>query len=381
MKREVLLLLVIVLVLVQIGVLMVYSASIVRAVDAASDYSFRYLIGQLLRVALGIIAFAIGASFDYHRYKNRFILLSAFAFVTLLLIAVLFVEEKTNETHRWFTFHGVSLQPSDFVKPLVIILLAVKLSENQKHIKSFWRGFVPPLATTLFLTFLIAIEPDIGTPFVIGCTALFMVMLAGARWIHLFQSGLAGMGLITLYVLKYPHALDRVKDWAIALIDPMKYRSDESYQLIQSLWAFAQGGVFGLGPGAGQQKLHYLYAAESDFIFAICGEELGLIGTLAIVFLFALFFIIGMRLAVCAPDLMGALLAAGVVFLITFQATVSMGVTTGLLPTKGITLPFISAGGTSLVTILFLVGVLVNVGIQSVKREDSEPVALCVQGS
>ncbi|HOJ33852.1 MAG TPA: FtsW/RodA/SpoVE family cell cycle protein [Candidatus Hydrogenedentes bacterium] len=381
MKKEVLLILMIVLVLVQVGILMVYSASIVRAVESSADYSLMYLLGQLIRVGLGVIAFAVGASFDYHRYKKRIILLPTFAFVTLLLLAVLFVEEKTNETHRWFTFHGISLQPSDFVKPLVIILLAVKLSENQKHIKSFWRGFVPPLATTLFLTFLIAVEPDIGTPFVIGLTALFMVMLAGASWLHLAQSGLAGVGLITLYVLKYPHALDRVKDWVITLIDPMKYRSDESYQLIQSLWAFAQGGVFGLGPGAGQQKLHYLYAAESDFIFSICGEELGLIGTLAIVFLFASFFIIGMRLAVCAPDLMGALLAAGIVFLITFQATVSMMVTTGLLPTKGITLPFISAGGTSLVTVLFLIGVLINVGIQSVKQEESEPIALCVQGS
>ncbi len=378
MEKNVVFLLAVVMALVLLGILMVYSASIIRAENASGWGSYKYLIGQVARVALGLVAFFFAVRFDYHKYQNRTLLILGFVVVVAALGGVLLWGTGPYGTKRWFNVFGLSVQPSDFAKPLVLILLAVKLSENQKQIKHFFTGFVPPLATTLFISFLIALEPDIGTPFVLGSTAILLVMMAGARWIHLFQSGLAGVALVGLYVNTYPHASDRLQGWLYTLIDPMKYRSGETYQLIQSLWAFAQGGIWGVGPGGGQQKLHYLYAAESDFIFAVCGEELGLIGTLLIALLFASFLILGMRIALSAPDLMGALLAAGIVTLITFQSVVSMGVTTGLLPTKGITLPFISSGGSSLVTVLFLSGILINIGMQAVPSEDVQKLAVCV---
>ena len=365
MKRETVFLLTIVGALVLVGVLMVYSVSTVRSGEEGGAFTYDYLIAQLARVGIGIAALVAAAGFDYHHYRSRFILHTMLAGVLFLLVLVLFLAQFRNGASRWLTFYGFSMQPSDFAKATIVILLAVKLAENQEHIRSFRRGFLPPMVTTLFVAFLIALERDIGTPVVIGATALIMVMMAGARWLHLAVSLGPMAALVGLYVWLFPHAQERVYAWR----DPMKYRSDESYQLIQSLWAFTRGGLLGLGPGAGRQKLHYLYAAESDFIFSVCGEEMGLFGTLWIVILFALFLVVAMRIAVCAPDLMGSLMAGGIAALIAIQAFVSMGVTTGLLPTKGLTLPFVSAGGTSLFVNLFLIGILVNIGTQAVERD------------
>ena len=200
---------------------------------------------------------------------------------------------------------------------------------------------------------------------VLGCTALAMVLMAGAKVWHFILSLGPAAAIGYTYVQLNPHAYRRIYSFR----NPVEYRLDEGWQLLQSLWAFARGGVFGQGPGAGQQKLHYLPEAHSDFIFAVLGEEWGLVGTLAVATLFVVFVVIALRIAVCAPDLLGALLAGGVATIIALQAALNMGVTTGLLPTKGLTLPFISAGGTALIVYLTMIGVLLNVAAQAVERE------------
>ncbi len=368
MKRDAVVLVNVVMALVLVGVLMVYSAGTVRGYQANSDamgHTFRYLWGQVLRVGIGLTLLFLAARFDYHNYRKRKVLWGIGLATIFLLVIVLILGEEVNGARRWIRIFGFSIQPSDFARIAVVILLAVKLSENQDLIRSLWRGFVPPLMLAGFFAGLIILEPDIGTPFVLGCTALTMALMAGAKvWHFILAIGpAAAIGLT--YIQLNPHAYRRVYSFR----NPVEYRLDEGWQLLQSLWAFARGGIFGQGPGAGQQKLHYLPEAHSDFIFAVLGEEWGLVGTLAVATLFVVFVVIALRIAVCAPDLLGSLLAGGIATIIALQAALNMGVTTGLLPTKGLTLPFISAGGTALIVYLAMIGVLLNVAGQAVERD------------
>ncbi len=362
MKRDAVLLAQVVLVLVFLGILMVYSVATVRGYDAENmeGHTLRALWGQLIRVGIGLIGLCLAACLDYQVYSKRSVLYPMVALTLLLLVLVLLVGEERHGARRWLIVAGLSMQPSDLAKLVIVILLATKLAESQERIQRFWKGVAPPMMTAVGFGVLIALEKDIGAPIVMGTVALLMLMMAGAKWWHLALNVLLGIPLVGLYIWLHPHAQVRIYSWW----NPLEYRLNESYQLMQSLWAFAGGGLTGRGPGAGQQKLHYLPEAHSDFIFAALGEELGLIGTVFAVVLFGLFVILALRIAVCAPDLLGALLAAGIASTITLQAVLSMAVTTGLVPTKGFALPFISAGGTSLIFNLTMVGILLNVAAQ-----------------
>jgi cell division protein FtsW len=192
-----------------------------------------------------------------------------------------------------------------------------------------------------------------------------MMMVAGVHWIYLAGSGVAGVVAVVFAIIHSPHRVDRM----MAFWDPWKYSDDESFQLIQSLAAFAQGGLTGRGLGAGEQKLFYLPAAHTDFIFAVIGEEAGLIGSIATVLIFALFLFAGMKIAMNAKDTFGSLLSFGITMLVAFQAAFIMAVTTGLLPTKGLPLPFVSYGGTALIVYLGMIGVMVNIGAQINPKE------------
>jgi cell division protein FtsW len=342
--------------LVLVGLLVVYSAS---AAHAAVD---RQLQRHLVYVAIGTLALVTAASFDYHRLAHP-VVFRLFALISLTLLVVVLLPGMGAEeggARRWIVVAGQPFQPSEFAKFAMILLLAVKLSENQEQLGNFFTGFLPPVLIMVMFSGLIVLENDLGVPAVMTAVAMVMIVAAGARWRHIVVAAVPIIGAAVALSLAAPHRVRRL----MAFADPWKYRDNESFQLIQSLAAFVRGGVLGQGPGAGEQKLFYLPAAHTDFIFAVWAEEMGLVGCLALIGLFMLLVSTGVRIALGARELFGALLAVGITALMAVQGAVNMAVTCGLLPTKGLPLPFISWGGSSLIVLMFLSGILLNIGLQ-----------------
>jgi len=368
MKRETTFVLTVTLALTLIGILMVYSASGVgtRAAERLREPSpFYYVNHQVFFVFIGLIGMYFASRFDYHRLASPFYFRGIILVSLALLVLVLVVGYATGGARRWISLPGFRFQPSEIAKFAVILMLAVKLSQNQQYIRKFWRGIVPPaLSTGVFLALILA-EHDLGVPVVIGSVCLLMLMMAGIPKRYFFAAlGMGGVGVSALIYLS-PNRMERL----LAFMDPWADPSDTGLQLIQSLAAFAQGSLFGRGPGASEQKLHYLPAAHTDFIFAVWGEEMGLVGCLALIALFVSLLIASVRIISGARDSLGALLAGGIISLISFQAAFNMAVTIGLLPTKGLPLPFISSGGSALIVYLTMIGVLLNIGLQAREPE------------
>lgn len=360
MPRETTMVFSVVLALVLMGILMVFSAS------ELSPATGGLIERQLRFVAIGLCAMFFAARFNYHHYADKSVYRGMFFFTLLLLILVLIpgVGTKVDGAQRWL----FGFQPSELAKFTLVTLLAVKLTANREHVKKLFRGFLPPMLTASFFAGLVLLERDLGVPVVMMGVAAIMACVAGVRWIYLALSIAPLAAAVTSLIVFWPHRAVRI----FAFINPWDYREDAGWQLIQSMSAFAQGAFLGRGAGAGEQKLGYLPAAHTDFIFAVVGEELGLVGTLALVALFALLFYAACRIAMNAPDLFGCLMATGISGLIGVQAVFIMMVTTGLLPTKGLPLPFISYGGTSLIVFMAMAGVLANIGVQA-KVPEADP--------
>ncbi len=361
MKYETTLAVVMALALVLVGFAMVYSA---RAVDTDA---VALLIRHGAYVAAGFLAMLLFARFDYHRFRDanvyRFI---AFASVLLLvLVLVPGIGHRVDGGMRWFRFGPLGFQPSEIAKFAMIVLLAVKMTQSRTVIDSFRRGFLVHFAIAGAFAFLVLLERDLGGPAILMGVAYFMFFAAGVRARYLVGSfvpvGIAGVALI----VTAPHRMSRI----LAFLDPWAHRDTAGWQLIQSLSAFARGGLLGQGAGAGEQKLGYLPAAHTDFIFSVIGEEFGLAGTTFVVALYVLLAIAGLRIAMNTPDYFGSLLATGITCLLALQAAFIMAVTTGMLPTKGLPLPFVSYGGTALVVMLAMIGVLANIGAQALNHD------------
>jgi cell division protein FtsW len=377
MTRDAVVLFSVVMALVLVGIVAVYSASTVTAssvVQFEGGNEFGYLWRQLVFVGIGMAGLIAGLRFDYHKFRRplyyRGVALVSFALLILVLVPG--VGTEVNGARRWIRIMGFGFQPSEFAKMALVILLAVKLSANQDDIKSFFRGFVPALGITGVFAALVFLEKDLGVPAVMLAVAFLMILMAGTRWIYVVFSMLLAASGVAAIAITTPYRLKRL----VAFLDPWQYAQDEGFQLIQSMAAFARGSLLGQGPGASEQKLFYLPFPHTDFIFAVWGEEMGLVGTLLVVALFAVFLVVALRLALCAPDLFGTVLAAGIAALISVQAAFNMGVATGLLPTKGLPLPFISHGGTALIVNMTLVGILLNVGLQAQEPEEGRKPAL-----
>lgn len=357
MQRESKWVVLLVVALVMSGVFMVYSAA------ATHDDPLGSMFRQLAYAGAGLVALLAASRFDYHRFGDpviyRPLALVGIALLVLVLLPSFGVERLG--ARRWLDIQGFRFQPSEVIKFVVIILLATKLSKNQDEIKNFWTGLVPPLAIMILFTGLIVAENDLGTPVVIGAVAYSMMMIAGVRWRHLLPSLIPAVAAVAFLIESSAHRKERI----LAFLDPWAYDLTHGYQLIQSMSAFARGGVYGVGPGAGEQKRNYLPEAESDFIFSVWGEEMGLVGTFGLVALYVVLIVVAVRITLNAPDLFGALLAGGVVSLIAIQTLVNMCVTLGLMPTKGLPLPFVSSGGSSLIVFMGLMGILVSVGLQA----------------
>ncbi|WP_442603771.1 stage V sporulation protein E [Paenibacillus sp. KN14-4R] len=344
------------LLILVIGVIMVYSASAVLAFHQYGDWYF-YLKRQLLFAVLGVVAMFITMNTDYWLWKKyaKIILLLCFALLVIVLIPGIGVIR--GGARSWIGIGSFGIQPSEFAKMGIIIFLAKWLSEEQSRITEFTKGLLPPLGLVGLAFGLIMLQPDLGTGVVLVGTAVLMIFIVGARLRHLSYFAIAGvMGFIGL-IIAAPYRLDRI----VAFMDPWKYPLDEGYQIIQSLLAIGPGGLVGLGLGMSRQKYSYLPEPQTDFIFSIISEELGFIGGSFVLLLFMILVWRGMRVAITAPDTFGSLLAVGIVGMVAVQVIINIGVVIGMFPVTGITLPFISAGGSSLTLMLTSLGVLLNI--------------------
>lgn len=341
--------------LIVLGLVMLFSTS-AFARDSHGDIYF-FVKRQVMWLSVGLVVAVLAASVDYHFWQRTWWIWFAGSFVLLLLCFVPPIGQRINGSSRWINIGVGVLQPSELAKISAILFLAWWFSKYEEKSKGFLMGFVAPMGVLGLLMVPILLEVDMGNTALIGATGVAVMFIAGAalRWLLLMGAGgLAGIVLLATQISERQGRL-------LAFLHPEKYRLGEGLQQWQALIAFGSGGVDGLGLGEGRQKMLYLPYAHTDFIFPMIGEELGLRITLLTVFAYLLIFLCGSLVASNARDRFGLLLGVGAVVMITLQAAVNIGVTTSLLPNKGMPLPFISYGGSNLMVCLFLVGVLVNI--------------------
>lgn len=341
------------LLLLSIGVVMVYSSSAVVAIGKGDPFFFTKR--QLIFALLGIVAMFLTMNVDYWVWRKwaKVGLITCF----VLLAVVLVVGKEVNGAKSWLGVGAFGIQPAEFTKLGMAVFLAKWLSEHQKDIVTFRRGLAPSLGIAGAAFALIMLQPDLGTGTVLMGTAVLMIFVAGCRLKHLLVLAMLGVGGFAGLILAAPYRIKRIT----AFLDPWQDPLGAGYQLIQSLYAIGPGGVMGLGLGMSRQKFYYLPEPYNDFIFSILAEELGFIGGSLVLLLFLLILWRGMRIAITAPDQFGSLLATGIVGMIAIQVIINVGVVTGMFPVTGITLPFLSYGGSSLTLMLTGVGVLLNI--------------------
>jgi cell division protein FtsW len=361
--------------LVFVGLVMVFSASAVMARERfGSPYAF--LLKQLIWASAGLVAMVITMRLDYRHYRHPALVFSFLGLTTLLLISVFFLDRSHN-THRWIHAGGFSFQPSELAKPALILFLAYFLESRSKVVPASgsssmlgttpnfldnWRNTLLPAATPVAaLLGLIVLQPDLGTGIACAGVAACIFYVAGLR---LRYFGYAfGASLLPLYFLIFHVSFRR--DRILAFMNPYAERQKAGFHLIQSLIAVGTGGITGTGLMEGKQKLFYLPEPHTDFIFAVTAEELGLVGAMFVVMLFAIFLWRGMRASWRTEDLFGRYLAVGITAMVVLQAFINISVVLGMMPTKGIPLPLISYGGSSLFVTLACVGVLLNITKQT----------------
>ena len=348
-------------ILVLIGIVMVFSSS---AAYTEQNDSFYFLKRQVLWCLLGTGLLLITKNLDYHNLHQYTYPIMIFTF--LLLIVVMFPEfsKKVGGARRWLAFGGFSFQPSELAKFTLVLFIAKSLVKRADKLRNFAYGYLPNLIVLGFFFIPILFQPDFGTAMVILVVTFTMLFIAGLRKKFLFLSILAIIPFIALAISFAEYRTRRI----IAFLNPWEDPSGDGFQVIQSFYAFGRGGFWGAGLGESSQKLYRLPEAHTDFIFSVIGEELGFVGTTAIVLLFLIFIWRGFLTAYQAKDPFGTHLATGLTLLIGLQAFINLGVASGLLPTKGLTLPFISMGGSSMLVTMLSVGVILNISEQTAKH-------------
>jgi cell division protein FtsW len=349
-----------VLVMLVIGIVMLFSTS---AFARSSHNDVYYFIKrQAIWLGLGLIGCTFAALVDYHFWQRTWWLWFGIALVALALCFVPHLGMRINGSRRWVGVAGVAFQPSELAKLATVFFLAAWFARYEKSSGHFWRGFVLPFVFVGALLALIVCEVDLGTTALIGATAFVVMFIAGTNPFLLSLLSLGGIGGIALLAVKMPERMARLT----AFRDLKAYQQTDGLQQMQALIAWGSGGMEGLGLGNGRQKMLYLPYAHTDFIFPMIGEELGLRVSLLVVFLFVVIIVCGTMIALHAKDRFGLLLASGIVSILALQAAVNIGVTTSLLPNKGLALPFISYGGSNLITSLFGIGLLLNIYRQAI---------------
>ena len=345
--------------LVFLGLVMVFSASAVMARERfGSPYAF--LSKQLIWAVAGLVAMVVAMRVDYRRYKHPALVFSLMGFTTLLLISVFFLDRSHN-THRWIHAGGFSLQPSELAKPVLILFLAYLLDGRAKTIDDVRSTLLPAAAPVLVFLGLIVLEPDLGTAIACAGIAGCILYVAGMRMRYFAYAFAAS--LVPLYFLIFHVSFRRAR--ILAFLNPYADSQKSGFHIIQSLIAVGTGGVTGNGLMEGKQKLFYLPEPHTDFIFAVTAEELGLVGAMFVVALFAIFLWRGMRASGRTEDVFGQYLAVGITCMVVLQAFINISVVLGMMPTKGIPLPLVSYGGSSLFVTLACMGVLLNITKQA----------------
>ena len=348
-----------------LGMVMVASAA--AGVDGGTDALAETVKRRLLWTAIGVIAFGVGACVNYQRWRRHHLAIAALAFAGLLILLVPGVGATVNGARRWIRFGGrIGVQPSEFAKVALIIWTAAWCERcvwtrnprnGEPMIRSFARGFLVPMGVAGAASVLVLGEPDFGTAVLIGLLCTVMLLACGTRLVYVMLALLAAAPLAHRMVVGEPYRMQRL----LAFMDPWSDPEGAGYQLIQSLIALGSGGLTGKGLGMGVQKMGFLPAANNDFIFAMIGEELGFVGAAALLALYVWVLCEGLAVALRARDSFGFALAFGLTMLLGVQTAVNVAVVTGALPTKGLSLPLVSAGGSSLVVTLWAAGILVNV--------------------
>lgn len=347
------------IILVCFGIVMVFSSSFYMAQhnEKIKD-SYYFLKTQSRWAIIGLIAMIIMSNFSYWRLKKyaNLMLIGCIG----LLIALLIFGEPINNAKRWFVIAGVSIQPSEIAKFALIVFLAASISKDKDRIKKPFRGFAYYLAITGILFGLIFMQPNLSTASSIVILSMVILFVSGAKFLHIGTViGLGVLGLV--FLLQKVDPTDyRIKRY-LTFLDPWADPLDDGFQVIQSLYSLGSGGLFGMGLGQSRQKFLFLPYAETDFIFAIIGEELGFVGASLIIVLFLILIWRGIRIALTAPDLFGCLLATGITAVIGIQTAINIAVVTSSMPATGLPLPFISAGGSSLAFFMASIGVLLNI--------------------
>lgn len=337
-----------------IGIIMVYSSSAMLGWERYKDSAY-FLKRHVFYLALGVILALMLMSFEYTKLQKVSRLLIFISIGLLVLIAL--KGREIGGAKRWFRFGQFSFQPSEFAKLSLIIYLSDILSRKQVKIRKFLEGFVPPALVSGLMIMLILLQPDLGTAIAISTITAILFFVSGIRLRHILASVLGLLPILYVAIWSAPYRRRRI----LAFLDPWKDPRGIGYQIIQSFVALGSGGLLGVGLGQSKQKLFYLPESHTDFIFSIIGEELGLAGTVSVLILFMLFLWQGMKIAFNSQNLFGRLLSLGIVSMITLEALINIGAGTGAIPTKGLPLPFISYGGTSLMFHIASIGLLLNV--------------------
>ena len=346
--------------LLVIGIVMLFSTS-AFARDSHGDVYF-FIKRQAMWFGVGLVVCIFAALIDYHLWQRTWWLWFALALGVLALCYVPHIGMRLNGSRRWIGWGAITIQPSELAKVAIIFFLAAWFARYEKPDRELLLGFILPLAIISLPAALVLGEVDLGTTALIGTSAFVVMFIAGANPLWLGMIALVGLGGLLIIATRISERMGRLS----AFLHPQHFQEDAGLQQMQALIAWGSGGMEGLGLGNGRQKMLYLPYAHTDFIFPIVGEELGLRFSLLVVFLFVVIIVCGTMIALHAKDRFGLLLGCGVVSLLALQAAVNIGVTTSLLPNKGLPLPFISYGGSNLVACMFGVGLLLNIYRQGI---------------
>ena len=357
MKKKVFLPLIITVIILAIfGLIMIYSASSIWAEYKFQD-NFHYVKQQVLFLLVGIIIMYIVSKIDYNIYLKKANIILGVCFFLLILVLIPGIGNIRNGSRSWFGIGPFGIQPSEFVKLALIIFTSKYLVNSNKFLKSYKKGVIPILGIAILVFFLIMLQPDLGTGLVLMMSIIALLFVAGVNMKFFYIMGIIGVVGVVILILIAPYRMDRITSFLNPWADPL----GTGFQIIQSLYAIGPGGLLGTGFLNSRQKHFYLPEPQTDFIFSIICEEFGVIGALLTTLLFFFLLYFGLKIALKTNDLFAKYLAFGLIFQILFQALMNLAVVIGLIPVTGVTLPFLSYGGSSLLTSLLSIGIILNI--------------------
>lgn len=338
------------------GVVMVYSSSSIMAEKRYTD-GFFFLKRQGVYAIAGFMVMAAAMHFDYQLLRKLAVPFLLFCIALLALVLIPGIGTHAGGASRWIRLGPVSVQPAEVAKLGLVVYMAHSLAKKKEKVKSLFNGFIPYMIVLALLLALLLLQPDLGSAMTLSGVAMVMLLVAGTRLTYLISIAIIAAPLLYYAVMTVDYRRRRI----MSFLNPWEDPSNSGFQIIQSWIAFGTGGLGGNGLGQGKQKLFFLPEAHTDFIFAVVGEELGYVGVFVVTAMFLMLILRGIRTSLAAPDDFGRFLAFGLTLLLGLEAFVNIAVVMGMLPTKGLALPFLSYGGTSLLTTLFAIGMLLNI--------------------